>query len=152
VPSPLARCFSAGFRELVKVIARDDAESASNSSVQSQNLERACGRAAMVESPRWRTSCRFWPPFPPPPRFWAFSARSGASWKAFPILARWATPHWPTVAPGIVDALVTTPLGLIAPFRHHCLQPLFAQVRLHVADIEAFANDFQNIAHRKFLP
>ncbi len=57
-----------------------------------------------------------------------------------------------TVAPGIVDALVTTALGLIAAIPATIAYNHFLRkVRLHVADIETFANDFQNIAHRKFL-
>ncbi len=152
VPSPLGKVFSAGFRELVKVIAREDAEAATSSFVASQNLERALRRAAMVEITTLENQLPMLATISATAPFLGLFGTVWGIMESFSNIGSLGNTTLATVAPGIVDALVTTALGLIAAIPATIAYNHFLRkVRLHVADIETFANDFQNIAHRKFL-
>lgn len=152
VPSPLGKVFSAGFRELLKVIAREDVETTSRS-MASQNLERALRRAAMVEITILENQLPLLATISATAPFLGLFGTVWGIMESFSNIGSLGNTTLATVAPGIVDALVTTALGLIAAIPATIAYNHFLRkVRLHVADIEAFANDFQNIAHRKFLP
>lgn len=152
VPSPLGKVFSAGFRELLKVIAREDVETTSRS-MASQNLERALRRAAMVEITTLENQLPLLATISATAPFLGLFGTVWGIMESFSNIGSLGNTTLATVAPGIVDALVTTALGLIAAIPATIAYNHFLRkVRLHVADIEAFANDFQNIAHRKFLP
>lgn len=151
-PCPLGSVFSAGFRELVKIKAREEAGEAGTGSIASQNLERSLRRSAMVEITGLENQLPLLATISATAPFLGLFGTVWGIMESFSTIGSMGNTTLATVAPGIVDALVTTALGLIAAIPATIAYNHFLRkVRLHVADIETFANDFQNIAHRKFL-
>lgn len=149
--SPLGKVFSAGYRELLKVLTREDAEAA-NFNIASQNLERALRRAAMVEITTLENQLPLLATVSATAPFLGLFGTVWGIMESFSNIGALGNTTLATVAPGIVDALITTALGLIAAIPATIAYNHFLRkVRLHVADIETFVNDFQNIAHRRFL-
>ena len=150
---PLGNVFSNGFRELVKIKAREESgEAGTGGSIASQNLERSLRRTAMVEITTLENQLPLLATISATAPFLGLFGTVWGIMESFSTIGSMGNTTLATVAPGIVDALVTTALGLIAAIPATIAYNHFLRkVRLHVADIETFANDFQNIAHRKFL-
>ena len=149
---PLGNVFSTGFRELVKIKAREETGDAGTGSIGSQNLERSLRRSAMVEIMTLENQLPLLATVSATAPFLGLFGTVWGIMESFSTIGSMGNTTLATVAPGIVDALVTTALGLIAAIPATIAYNHFLRkVRLHVADIETFANDFQNIAHRKFL-
>lgn len=145
----LPKVYLAGYKELAKL---KSGEGASDKTSQVQNLERSLKKAAMGEimglegkMPVLATIASTAP----------FLGLFGTVWGimvSFSAIGAQGNTSLATVAPGIVDALVTTALGLIAAIPATIAYNYFQRkIRLQVADMETFANDFLNIAQRKFL-
>ena len=149
---PLGVVFTAGFNEIVKIKAREESGEAGNVTITAQNLERSLKRSAMVEITTLENQLPILATISATAPFLGLFGTVWGIMDSFSAIGSMGNTTLATVAPGIVDALVTTALGLIAAIPATIAYNHFLRkVRLHVADIETFANDFQNIAHRKFL-
>ncbi len=147
----LGAVFIAGWHELAKLKQRQ-VDGAAGSLSDVQNLERALKRSAMQEITRLESLL---PVLATVAATAPFLGLFGTVWgimESFTEIGMQGNTTLATVAPGIVDALVTTALGLMAAIPAVIAYNYFLrQVRLVVADMETFANDFLNIAQRRWL-
>ena len=146
---PLAQVYIAGYKELAKLKSSD---ATPNRERDAQNLERALKRSAMVEITRLEALLPIMATIAATAPFLGLFGTVWGIMVYFSAIGAEGTTALATVAPGIVDALVTTALGLIAAIPATIAYNYFLRkVRLQVADMETFANDFMNIAQRKFF-
>ncbi|MBN2724553.1 MAG: MotA/TolQ/ExbB proton channel family protein [Deltaproteobacteria bacterium] len=147
---PISQVFIAGYKELARLKSRNREQGDDRGDL--QNLERALKKSAMVEITRLEGMLPVMATISATAPFLGLFGTVWGIMVSFSAIGITGNTTLATVAPGIVDALVTTALGLIAAIPATIAYNYFLRkVRLHVADMETFANDFLNIAQRKFF-
>ncbi|MBU1220775.1 MotA/TolQ/ExbB proton channel family protein [Myxococcota bacterium] len=148
--SPISQVFIAGYKELARLKATTRENESGSSDL--QNLERSLRKSAMVEIMRLEGMLPVMATISATAPFLGLFGTVWGIMASFSAIGMSGNTTLATVAPGIVDALITTALGLIAAIPATIAYNYFLRkVRLHVAEMETFANDFLNIAQRKFF-
>jgi biopolymer transport protein TolQ len=146
---PLAVIFVGGYKELAKLKSNSEKESMGG---EVQNLERALRKTSMVEITKLESHLPVMATIAATAPFLGLFGTVWGIMVSFSAIGAQGNTTLATVAPGIVDALVTTALGLIAAIPATIAYNIFLRkIRLQVANMETFANDFLNIAQRKFF-
>lgn len=146
----ISKVYMAGYKELAKL--KSQQAQSEDRGHQIQNLERALQKAAMVEITTLEGKMPILATIASTAPFLGLFGTVWGIMVSFSAIGAQGNTTLATVAPGIVDALVTTALGLIAAIPATIAYNYFQRkIRLQTADMETFANDFLNIAHRKFL-
>lgn len=148
--SPISQVFIAGYKELARLKAKSRENESGSSDL--QNLERSLKKSAMGEIMRLEGMLPVMATISATAPFLGLFGTVWGIMASFSAIGMSGNTTLATVAPGIVDALITTALGLIAAIPATIAYNYFLRkVRLHVAEMETFANDFLNIAQRKFF-
>jgi biopolymer transport protein TolQ len=146
----LAQVYVTGYKELAKLKSSNiDGDNTTNNML---NMERSLKKAAMVEITTIESQMPFLATIATTAPFLGLFGTVWGIMVSFSAIGAQGNTSLATVAPGIVDALVTTALGLIAAIPATIAYNYFQRkIRLQVAQMEMFANDFLNIAQRKFF-
>ncbi len=146
----ISKVYMAGYKELAKLESGQQPGEGKGQKL--QNLERSLKKAAMGEIMELESKMPVLATIAATAPFLGLFGTVWGIMVSFSAIGLKGNTTLATVAPGIVDALVTTALGLIAAIPATIAYNYFQRrIRLQIADMETFANDFLNIAQRKFL-
>ncbi|MBU1240211.1 MotA/TolQ/ExbB proton channel family protein [Myxococcota bacterium] len=146
----ISKVYIAGYKELAKLESGN--QPSEDKGHKLQNLERSLKKAAMGEIMEMESKMPVLATIAATAPFLGLFGTVWGIMVSFSAIGLKGNTSLATVAPGIVDALVTTALGLIAAIPATIAYNYFQRkIRLQIADMETFANDFLNIAQRKFL-
>ncbi|MGM0596589.1 MAG: MotA/TolQ/ExbB proton channel family protein [Myxococcota bacterium] len=149
--SSLSQLYKAGYNELIRLKKRKK-ETPGSQGEDLKNLERALHKSSMVQITKLESLLPILATISATAPFLGLFGTVWGIMTTFSSIGIEGNTTLSTVAPGIVDALVTTALGLIAAIPATIAYNYFLRkVKLQIADMETFANDFLNIAQRKFF-
>jgi biopolymer transport protein TolQ len=153
--SPIAHMFKAGYVELSKLQkAKEQGANAGglHEGEELQNVERALRRAATSESTHLESMVPFLATVGSAAPFIGLFGTVIGIIDAFHSIANQGSANLSTVAPGIAEALGTTAIGLVAAVPAVMAYNYFARkIKVLMAEMDSFANDFLNIVKRHFL-
>jgi biopolymer transport protein TolQ len=156
--SPIAHMFKAGYVELSKLQRAKDAGAAAgglntmHEDDDIENVERALRRAATSESTHLESMIPFLATVGSAAPFIGLFGTVVGIIDAFHSIANQGSANLSTVAPGIAEALGTTAVGLVAAVPAVMAYNYFARkIKVLMAEMDAFGNDFLNIVKRHFL-
>lgn len=153
--SPVAQMFKAGYIELYKIRNQANAEGDKSMAAQLgglENIERALKRTQTSETTQME---RLVPFLATTGSAAPFVGLFGTVWgimNSFINIGAQGNASLNTVAPGIAEALIATAIGLMAAIPAVIAYNFFNdRIRVLVAEMESFSNDFLNIIKRHFL-
>jgi biopolymer transport protein TolQ len=153
--SPIALMFKAGYIELSKLQrAKEQGQHAGGLTEGDdlENVERALRRAATSESTHLESMVPFLATVGSAAPFIGLFGTVVGIIDAFHSIANQGSANLSTVAPGIAEALGTTAIGLVAAVPAVMAYNYFARkIKVLMAEMDSFANDFLNIVKRHFL-
>jgi biopolymer transport protein TolQ len=152
--SPIAHMFKAGYVELSRLQRAKEAGAAGGLAEGDdiENVERALRRAATTESTQLEGMVPFLATVGSAAPFIGLFGTVVGIIDAFHSIANQGSANLSTVAPGIAEALGTTAIGLVAAVPAVMAYNYFARkIKVLMAEMDSFANDFLNIVKRHFL-
>ena len=154
--SPVGQVFRSGYEELVRV-SRSKKESASGDNLTTElggidNVSRAMTRATSVEITKLEKHCSFLATTASSAPFIGLFGTVWGIMNAFRGLAMTYSSSIQAVAPGIVEALIATAVGLGAAIPALMAYNFFVQqIKVLAVEMDNFSHEFLNIAERHFF-
>jgi biopolymer transport protein TolQ len=152
--SPIAHMFKAGYVELSKL--QTHKQGGGGESIHGEgdleNIERALRRSYTSETTMLESMVPFLATVGSAAPFIGLFGTVIGIIDAFHQIANQGSANLATVAPGIAEALGTTAIGLIAAVPAVMAYNYFARrIKVLMAEMDSFSNDFLNIVKRHFL-
>ncbi len=148
--SPVSQMFLAGYTELAKLASDDTASREKQADL--DNVQRALHRVQITESTKLENMTPF---LATTGSAGPFIGLFGTVWgimNSFSSIGAKKSATIATVAPGIAEALFATAIGLIAAIPSVMAYNYFVRrIRVHVAQMNTFEQDYLNIIRRHFL-